>query len=118
MKVERLLVTSIVEDANQIDVDGTVGIDAVDRFFSTTEGAFDGLGGREDGERGESRLDSAAEVAERMVGLKAPGFGIKERRHTLHGADLLSDEFDGSAERLLAFAEVTSQRQIIQHGWL
>jgi len=72
------LVAGIVKGLDEVDVDGAVGVDTVDRFFSAPEGAFDGLGSREDGERGEGRLDSATEVAERMCRFEAPGFGIKE----------------------------------------
>ncbi len=102
------LIAGIVEHLNEVDVDTPVGIDSIYGFFRAAEGAFDGLRGSEHGKRFHGCLDRAAEIAERMFGREAPGLGVIKRRATQDSAHLLPDQFKSPANRLFAFAQVTS----------
>ena len=84
----------------QIDVDGTVVIYAVLRFFLAPQLTFYPLCGPKALVRRQCGLHETGGIEEGMLALESPGLCLDERRDTLHRANTLVNQRNGTAQHL------------------
>lgn len=96
----------------QVYVDGAIVVYAVLRLRLSPQLTLyllcplEALLGRECG------ADQAGGVEKRVFAMKTPGVGLDERRDTLHRADALLYQRNGTVQHLLPVAQVRTQRKV------
>ena len=60
----------------------------------------------------ECRANQAGCIEKRVFAVKAPWFGLDERRDTLHRADALLYQRNGTVQHLFSVAQIRAQRKV------
>lgn len=101
-------------EEEKVDIDDAVVVVAhPTRLDGTPHLALDLLRQVQQVERLQRGLQGQATIAEAIIGLKPPWFGIVERRTTQHLTGTLLQEARGFAEVLLAVTKVAAEAEII-----
>ena len=95
-----------------VDVDGAVVIDAVDRLSPAPQPALYLLGGLQELTRCERGLNTDAGVEETMRGLEAPWLGLKKGRLANNASDVFANQSYGTQQVLPAAPEVGAQGEV------